>query len=200
MHRDTSSESLPTSRQDAGQVSGLFKRRLERFKFKRDHRSRLSPHISRFLGYRQPGSQPPYDPLPFPPFTWLSRIPLKYEAWIFAWIGTFGGILLVEAIMSANTVFRDVYHAPMIFSSFGASAVLFFAAMESPLAQPRNAILGQLISAIIATTITRLFFLSAKYMSYTSNTAFHPSIFINGALSTATALLGQQILGAVHPP
>ena len=116
------------------------------------------------------------------------------------WVGAFGGIVLIEAIMSTNTAFRDVYHAPIIFSSFGAMAVLLFASFESPIAQPRNVVLGQFVSALIATAITRLFALNAEYMSYTSNSTFHASVFINGAVSMATALLGQQIVGAVFPP
>ena len=108
--------------------------------------------------------------------------------------------MLIEAIMSTNTAFRDVYHAPLIFSSFGAMAVLLFGSFESPLAQPRNVVLGQVISAIIATAITRLFVLNAKYLSYLNNITFHAPVFVNGAVSMATALLGQQIIGSVFPP
>ena len=108
--------------------------------------------------------------------------------------------MLIEAVMSTNTAFRDVYHAPIIFSSFGAMAVLLFASFEGPLAQPRNVVLGQFISALIATVITRLFALNAKYMSHLNNSTFHASVFVNGAVSTATALLGQQIIGSVFPP
>lgn len=177
-----------------------FSQRLERLKFKEDYRSRLPKTVSRFLGYRSSGAKAPYDPLPFPPFTWLHKIPIKYEIWIFAWIGAFGGILLIEAIMSTSTAFRDIYHAPTIITSFGASAVLLFGAIEAPLAQPRNFVLGHFISSLVGTAITRLFVLNQKYQGYLDNSEFHPSTFINGGISMATSLLGQLIIGAVHPP
>ena len=102
--------------------------------------------------------------------------------------------------MSTSTAFWDVYHAPTIVTSFGASAVLLFAAIESPLAQPRNFVLGHFVSALVGTCITRLFVLNPNYQGYLDNTAFHPSTFINGGLSMATSLLAQLAIGAIHPP
>ncbi|KAI9811876.1 MAG: hypothetical protein M1827_005227 [Pycnora praestabilis] len=151
------------------QQSKKPQRRLERLEFKEDYRGRLSIHISRFLGYRPPGSEPPYDPLPIPPFTWLHKLPLRYEVWIFAWVGAF-------------------------------ITVLVFGVIESPLAQPRNLVLGHFVSALIGTAISRLFVLNASYQGYLTNTAFHGTTFVNGGLSMATALLSQLIIGAVHPP
>jgi hypothetical protein len=174
--------------------------RPDRLKFRQDHRARLPALISRFLGYRPPGSKAPFEPLPFPPFSWLKHVPMKYEIWFFAWIGSFTGIILIEAIMSTSTAFRDVYHTPIIITSFGASAVLLFAAIESPLAQPRNFVLGHFVSALAGTCITRLFVLDPRYQSGLDNRTFHANIFINGGLSMATAALGQVIIGAVHPP
>jgi hypothetical protein len=71
---------------------------LKRFKLREDYRARLPGYISRFTGYRPPGAVVPYDPLPFPPFSWLRKVPIKYEIWASAWIGAFGGILLIEAL------------------------------------------------------------------------------------------------------
>jgi hypothetical protein len=163
------------------------------------------PHwISRFLGYR-PQSSPPYEPLPFPPFCWLSRIPLKYEVWLLSYIGSFVGLLLVEAVMTTQTVFRDIWHSPIIITSFGATAVLLYGVSDSPLSQPRNIIGGQTFSAIISVAITRLFALNKSgsgsgYGSRLDNTEFHGDVFVNGALSMSTALLVQFITGTVHPP
>jgi hypothetical protein len=174
--------------------------RSDRYKFSEDYRQRLPFWISRFLGYRPPNQKPPYAPLPFPPFSWLHHLPLKVEVWIFAWFGAFGGVLLIEAIMSTNTAFRDVYESPIIITSFGASAVLIYGVIESPLAQPRNLVGGHFVSALIGTAITRLFVLNRNYQGYLDNTAFHSNTFVNGGLSMATALLAMLTLGVVHPP
>lgn len=173
---------------------------LHHLKFRRDYRADLPVIISRFTGYRPSDAEPPYEPLPFPPFTWLKSIPLRLEVWLFAWIGAFGGILLIEAIMSTSTAFRDIYHTPTIITSFGASAVLLFGVIESPVAQPRNFVLGHFISALVGTAITRLWGLNASYQGYLENTNFHPSTFINGGLSMATSLLAMLITGTAHPP
>ena len=177
-----------------------IRRPIESTRFRQDHRSRLPSVISRFVGFRPPKTEPPYDPLPFPPFTWLTKIPVRLEVWIFGWVGAFGGILLIEAIMSASTAFRDVYTAPIIVSSFGASAVLLFGVIESPLAQARNFVLGHFVSALVGVCITRLFARNPRYQSELGNTAFHASPFVNGGLSMATSLLAQEMIGAVHPP
>jgi hypothetical protein len=46
---------------------------------------------------------------------------------------------------------------PLLLASFGAACVLLFGQIESPLAQPRNAFLGQIISAIIGVSVKKLF-------------------------------------------
>ncbi|KAL7932562.1 HPP family domain-containing protein [Trichoderma chlorosporum] len=165
-----------------------------------DYRGRLPDYLSRFTGYKPPNAQPPYEPLGFPPFSWLKYIPLKLEVCAFTWIGSFGGILLIEAIMSANTAFSEVYHAPIIITSFGASAVLLFSAIESPLAQPRNFVLGHFVSALVGTCITRLFVLNPHYHLFLDEGGFHANVFVNGGLSMATSALAQVLIGAVHPP
>ncbi|KAL5086761.1 hypothetical protein Trisim1_008836 [Trichoderma cf. simile WF8] len=165
-----------------------------------DYRGRLPYYLSRFTGYKPPDAQPPYEPLGVPPFSWLKYIPLQLEIWAFTWIGSFGGILLIEAIMSANTAFSEVYHAPIIITSFGASAVLLFSAIESPLAQPRNFVLGHFVSALVGTCITRLFVLNPNYHPFLDEGGFHANVFVNGGLSMATSALAQVLIGAVHPP
>lgn len=122
------------------------------------------------------------------------------ETWLFAWIGAFIGILPIEAIMGANTALQDVYHAPLIITSFGASAVLLFGAIESPLAQPRNFVEGHFISALMGTWITRLFGLNASYHPDLKNTSFHANSSVNGGISMASSLLAMLMTGTVHAP
>lgn len=172
----------------------------DRMKFSRDYRAGLSPHLQRFTGYRRPDEKLPFEPLPFPPFSWLKKIPLKYEVWIWAWLGAFISMLLIEAIMSANTAFQTAYHSPIIITSFGASAVLVFGVVDSPVSQPRNLIGGHFVSAFMGTWITRLWVLNPKYQGYLDNEKFHANVFINGALSMASSSLAMLITGTVHPP
>jgi len=181
-------------------ISTWFERHAEHLRFAEDYRRRLPKQLSRFTGYKSPGEEPPYEPLPFPPFSWLRHISIKLEICIFTWIGSFGGILLIEAIMTTNTAFREVYNAPIIVTSFGASAVLLFSSIESPLAQPRNFVLGHLVSAFMGTWITQLFLLDHNYHRDLDEGGFHGNTFVNGGISMASAALAQFVIGAVHPP
>ncbi|WVR08407.1 hypothetical protein IAU60_005462 [Kwoniella sp. DSM 27419] len=167
----------------------------------RDYRERLPPIVARFLGIRPPGAVPPYDPLPYPPFCWLVHIDLKYEVWIFAFIGSIVSIFLVEAILCTHTAFREVYHSPVMVTSFGAAAVLLFGVIESPLAQPRNHVSGNFTGALIGVALTRLFILrTGGYEGYLENEQVHGSIFVNGGLAVSVTLLATLMLGVVHPP
>ncbi|SFG58808.1 HPP family protein [Desulfotomaculum arcticum] len=65
-------------------------------------------------------------------------------------LGSFLGIGLV-AILS------DLYQLPLLLPSFGASAVLLYAACHVPMAQPRNVIGGHLISALMGVVVYQLF-------------------------------------------
>ena len=58
----------------------------------------------------------------------------------------------------AQTVFEDtpITDLVMIIGSFGASAVLIYGVIRSPLAQPRNLIGGHVISAVIGVTTYKL--------------------------------------------
>ena len=60
-------------------------------------------------------------------------------------VGTFGGIGAVSFI-------TYVLGYPLLIASFGASAVLLYAATSSPLAQPKNLICGHFIAAIVGAT------------------------------------------------
>ena len=163
----------------------------------RDYRASLPLWLNRWTGKTAPQNKP----LPFPPFTWISRIPLRYEIWIYATIGAFVGILVIEACMTTSTIFRDVYHSPIIVGPLGASAILVFALTDAPLAQPRNTILGQVIPAIIGTCITRLWIVThPDYASHLDNKEFYGPSFVNGALCMSLGLLGQMVFGVLHPP
>ena len=76
------------------------------------------------------------------------RVKTSYIFW--SSTASFIGILAVASI----TLHAGI---PMMIGSFGASAVLLYAALEGPLSQPRNLIGGHVISALVAVTIYQLF-------------------------------------------
>ncbi len=73
---------------------------------------------------------------------------------------------------------------PLIAAPFGATAVLVYAVPESPLAQPRNVICGNLIGAIVCVTCVALF-------------GSQPWVM---ALAVATAIKLMQLTRSLHPP
>ena len=75
------------------------------------------------------------------------RVSLVEVFW--SWLGSFIGIAAVALIH-----FRLVDHNGllMLIGSFGASAVLIYGAVRSPLAQPRNLLGGHIVSAFIGVT------------------------------------------------
>ena len=62
-----------------------------------------------------------------------------------AWLGSCCGLLLVAAL---DRLAVGDYGVPMLIGSFGASAVLLFAAPDSPLSRPRNLLGGHFFSAL----------------------------------------------------
>lgn len=71
-----------------------------------------------------------------------------------------------------------------LIAPFGATAVLLFAAPNSPLAQPWSAVMGNAISAVVAVTVTLII----------------PHGALAVALSVGLAILAMILLRAVHPP
>lgn len=72
---------------------------------------------------------------------------------LWSWIGSFLGLAAVS-LLHFNIL--DQTGLMMIIGSFGASAVLIYGAIRSPLAQPRNLLGGHILSAIIGVTAFQL--------------------------------------------
>ncbi|CAK9784040.1 hypothetical protein CC85DRAFT_281934 [Cutaneotrichosporon oleaginosum] len=170
-----------------------------RLTWHRDVREYLPSILRRFLGYREAGTKAPFAPLPFPPFSWIARLPLKYEVWLLSFVGSFVGIALIEIVMIAGFPDEGMI---MIVASFGASAVLSFATIDSPLAQPRHLVGGQVVSALAGVAVTRLFRHASGYRldETTVSGGLGHVVWINGALAMAAALLAMQVTGTTHPP
>lgn len=69
--------------------------------------------------------------------------------------------------------------------------MLEFYSIEAPLAQPRNAIVGQLIAAVIGVSVGKLFQLSDRFADIQ---------WVGGALSCASATALMALTKTVHPP
>lgn len=96
---------------------------------------------------------------------------------LLSWLGAFTCIALL-AYLTASTPY------PFIAAPFGATAVLVFGVPDSPLAQPRNVIGGNLIAAIICVICVALWGTAPWVM----------------AIAVATTIKLTQLMRMVHPP
>jgi len=101
---------------------------------------------------------------------------------IWSWIGAFFGI---AAVAFANYNLLEGSDLVMIIGSFGASAVLIYGAIRSPLAQPRNLIGGHIISALTGVTAYNL---------------FYQHMWLASAFAVATAIAVMHATKTLHPP
>ncbi|KAK0736462.1 HPP family-domain-containing protein [Apiosordaria backusii] len=76
---------------------------------------------------------------------------------------------------------------------YGAAAVLDFYAIESPLAQPRNAILGQIVASVTGIIVCKLFALLGPE-------EFERVRWLGGSLACGLSTAVMALTGTVHPP
>ncbi len=110
-----------------------------------------------------------------PPGVGLSEI-------LWSFIGAFAGIAVV-AWLNFN-MFKGTDFV-FIVGSFGASAVLIYGAVRSPLAQPRNLMGGHVLSALIGVTCFKL---------------FGNHLWLSSALAVSTAIAVMHATKTLHPP
>jgi CBS-domain-containing membrane protein len=101
---------------------------------------------------------------------------------LWSWIGAFLGI---AAVAWLNQFYFTGTDMTLLIGSFGASAVLVYGAVRSPLAQPRNLVGGHVISAVIGVTAWTL---------------LHPLPWLAAALSVSTAIAAMHLTRTLHPP
>ncbi|WPH00822.1 Hypothetical protein R9X50_00365200 [Acrodontium crateriforme] len=140
--------------------------------------SRLPRPISHFLGYRPNGSSP--EPVPI--LQWLS-----------AFVATIAGLCAVAAAYT-HSPGLDKYQPPVLIASLGATAVLDYNTIRSPLSQPRNAILGHTLSATMGVAVSKLFQLSPHF------TAGSDLTWVSAAIGCGAASVVMSMTGTVHPP
>lgn len=101
---------------------------------------------------------------------------------LWSWLGGFLGIAVLSLLGHAYFDGRDL---PLMIGSFGASAVLVYGAVRSPLAQPRNLIGGHLLSAVVGVACWKL---------------LHQQPWLAEAVAVATAIAVMHATRTLHPP
>ena len=101
---------------------------------------------------------------------------------IWSWIGAFLGI---AAVAWVGRLFLEGTDLSLMIGSFGATAVLLYGAVRSPLAQPRNLMGGHILSAIVGVTCWKL---------------FHQFPWFAEAMAVATAIALMHLTRTLHPP
>ncbi len=108
------------------------------------------------------------------------HLPLREILW--SWAGAFLGISAVALINYRLMAGSDLL---LVIGSFGASAVLIYGAIDSPLAQPRNLMGGHFLSAIVGVACNQLF-------------GWEP--WLAAAVAVASAIALMQLTRTLHPP
>lgn len=101
---------------------------------------------------------------------------------LWSWLGAVIGVGTCGYLSAHYFEPRDL---TLIIGSFGASAVLVYAAIKSPLAQPRNLVGGHIIAGIIGVACYKL---------------FGGTIWIAGALAASLAIVAMLLTKTLHPP
>jgi len=107
-------------------------------------------------------------------------VDFREHLWTF--IGSFLGIGLIGFL---NSRYFTAYDNLFLIGSFGASSVLIYGIINSPLAQPRNLIGGHLVCAITGVVIHHL---------------IPGQVWLSAALSVSIAIVLMQITKTLHPP
>ncbi|MES2411480.1 MAG: HPP family protein [Bacteroidota bacterium] len=107
---------------------------------------------------------------------------INFREHFWAFVGSFVGIGIIAYLQSKTLPNSDVIY---LIGSFGASSVLVYGVIQSPLAQPRNLIGGHLVSALIGVTVQK----------------FAPDVlWITAPLAVSLSIVLMQITKTLHPP
>lgn len=107
---------------------------------------------------------------------------LDYKEHFWAFIGSFVGMGTIAWLQYRAFPEQDFV---FLIGSFGASCVLVYGVIQSPLAQPRNLIGGHVISAIIGVTMQKL---------------LPDMIWLSAPLAVSLSIVMMQVTKTLHPP
>jgi CBS domain-containing membrane protein len=105
-----------------------------------------------------------------------------YKEHFWTFVGAFVGIGLIGLL--GRYVFGPS-DTLLLVGSFGASSVLIYGVINSPLAQPRNLLGGHVLSAIIGVTVQKL---------------VGGELWLASALAVALSIVVMQMTKTLHPP
>lgn len=109
-----------------------------------------------------------------------TSIDFKENFWTFS--GAFFGIGVIAFIQS---VYFSESDNLFLIGSFGASSVLIYGVIQSPLAQPRNLIGGHLVSAFTGVTIAQI---------------LPDIVWLTAPLAVSLSIIAMQHTKTLHPP
>jgi CBS domain-containing membrane protein len=107
---------------------------------------------------------------------------LDFKEHLWTFIGSFLGIGIIGLLHSK---YFTAYDNLFLIGSFGASSVLIYGAINSPLAQPRNLIGGHVVSALVGVSMHKM---------------VPGEVWLTAALSVSVAIVLMQITKTLHPP
>lgn len=107
---------------------------------------------------------------------------VDYKEHFWAFLGAFTGLGIISLLQYRVFAPQELV---LLIGSFGASCVLVYGVIESPLAQPRNLIGGHLVSALVGVTLQQLL----------------PNvIWLAAPLAVALSIVFMQVTKTLHPP
>lgn len=107
---------------------------------------------------------------------------VDYKEHFWSFLGAFFGIGIIAFIQSHTlSATENIF----LIGSFGASSVLIYGAVQSPLAQPRNLVGGHIISALVGVTIYKI---------------VPDIIWLSAPLAVAFSIVLMQYTKTLHPP
>ena len=101
---------------------------------------------------------------------------------LWSWLGAVIGIGLCGY---GSVKYFEPRELTLLIGSFGASAVLVYGAIKSPLAQPRNLIGGHILSGLVGVACSQM---------------FGETIWIAAALAVSLAIVTMLATKTLHPP
>ncbi|MBW8522510.1 HPP family protein [Chryseobacterium chendengshani] len=107
---------------------------------------------------------------------------VDYKEHFWSFLGAFFGIGIIAFLQSHYLLEQENV---FLIGSFGASSVLIYGAVQSPLAQPRNLVGGHVISALVGVTVYQI---------------VPDVLWLSAPLAVALSIVLMQYTKTLHPP